>query len=165
MSKKSVAYGQVVIGPPGSGKTTYCAGMKEFLTGIGRKVAVINMDPANHHLPYSCSVDISDLVTLGEVMDCLKLGPNGGLIYCMEFIEKNLEWFGGKLQELKDSGHYFLFDCPGQVELYTHHDSVKRIFKFLEKNYFRVNIIVFIKKYHFLTYSFLRYLVPYSLLS
>eukprot|EP00794_Sanderia_malayensis_P000159 gene159-771_t len=138
MSKKNVAYGQVVIGPPGSGKTTYCTGMKEFLTGIGRKVAVVNMDPANDQLPYSCSLDISDLVTLGEVMDCLKLGPNGGLIYCMEFIEKNLDWFGAKLQELKDAGYYFLFDCPGQVELYTHHDSVKKIFKFLEKNDFRL---------------------------
>ena len=29
-------YGQVVIGPPGSGKSTYCKGMKEFLEGLGR---------------------------------------------------------------------------------------------------------------------------------
>ena len=72
-------------------------------------------------------------------MDCLKLGPNGGLIYCMEFVEKNLEWFRERLQQLADDGYYILFDCPGQVELYTHHDSVKKIFQFLEKNNFRVS--------------------------
>eukprot|EP00112_Aurelia_sp_Birch-Aquarium-sp1_P001554 Seg1167.11 transcript_id=Seg1167.11/GoldUCD/mRNA.D3Y31 product="GPN-loop GTPase 2" protein_id=Seg1167.11/GoldUCD/D3Y31 len=138
MDRKPPAFGQVVIGPPGSGKTTYCSGMLQFLTGIGRKVAVVNMDPANDTLPYECKVDISDLVTLKEVMDCLKLGPNGGLIYCMEFVEKNLEWFRERLQQLADDGYYFLFDCPGQVELYTHHDSVKKIFKFLEKNNFRL---------------------------
>jgi GPN-loop GTPase len=33
---------------------------------------------------------------------------------------------------------YILFDCPGQVELFTHHDSLKRIFKKLEKLDYRV---------------------------
>jgi len=29
-------FGQVVIGPPGSGKTTYCNGMSQFMKAIGR---------------------------------------------------------------------------------------------------------------------------------
>lgn len=45
-------FGQIVIGPPGSGKTTYCNGMSQFLTALGRKVAVVNIDPANDHIPY-----------------------------------------------------------------------------------------------------------------
>lgn len=138
MSKKTPSFGQVVIGPPGSGKTTYCSGMQEFLGKIGRKVAVINMDPANDSLPYDCTVDISELVALSEVMDCLKLGPNGGLIYCMEFLEKNFDWLKEKLKPLSDDGCYFLFDCPGQVELYTHHDSIKKILQLLDKLDFRV---------------------------
>ena len=40
-------FGQLVIGPPGSGKTTYCTGIQQFLSATGRKVAVINLDPAN----------------------------------------------------------------------------------------------------------------------
>jgi len=39
----TLIYGQLVIGPPGSGKTTYCNAMSKFLESIGRKVAVINI--------------------------------------------------------------------------------------------------------------------------
>ena len=134
----SSSFGQVVIGPPGAGKTTYCAAMKEFLEGLGRKVAIINMDPANDSLPYTATIDLSSLVSLTEVMDMLKLGPNGGLMYCMEFLEKNLKWLEDQLRKLQEEGYYFLFDCPGQVELYTHHQSVKNIFDQLQRWDYRV---------------------------
>ncbi|XP_077431079.1 GPN-loop GTPase 2 isoform X1 [Vanacampus margaritifer] len=136
---QSLRFGQVVIGPPGSGKTTYCQAMQEFLTHLGRKVVVVNMDPANDGLPYTCAVDISELVTLDDVMDGLKLGPNGGLLYCMEYVEANLDWLENKLKEHPDC--YFLFDCPGQVELYTHQNSVKNIFSQLGKWNFRLTCV------------------------
>lgn len=123
---RTPAFGQAVIGPPGSGKTTYCLGMSEFLRAMGRRVAVVNLDPANEGLPYECAVDVSELVGLGDVMDALRLGPNGGLLYCMEYLEANLDWLRAKLDPLR--GHYFLFDCPGQVELCTHHGSLRSIF-------------------------------------
>lgn len=141
MSQKlfTTTFGQVVIGPPGSGKTTYCLAMQEFLTKVGRKVAVVNLDPANDGTPYKCAIDISELVTLADVMDSLKLGPNGGLIYCMEYLEANLDWLQEKLIALK--GHYFLFDCPGQVELYTHQSSVRNIFAQLAKWNLRLSAV------------------------
>ncbi|KAK7492519.1 hypothetical protein BaRGS_00016185 [Batillaria attramentaria] len=123
-------FGQVVIGPPGSGKTTYCAGMAQFLEGFGRKVAVINLDPANDVLPYRCEVDISDLITVDDVMTHLKLGPNGALMYCMEYLEKNLDWLRDRLAKLRD--RYLIFDFPGQVELYTHHGAVRNIVQKLQ---------------------------------
>ncbi|KAM6190811.1 GPN-loop GTPase 2 isoform 1-T2 [Sarcoramphus papa] len=132
----SLAFGQVVIGPPGSGKTTYCHGMQEFMGRIGRKVTVVNLDPANEAMPYQCAVDIAELITLPDAMENLKLGPNGGLIYCMEYLEANFDWLQEKLAAFR--GHYYLFDCPGQVELYTHHDALKNVFAQLAKWNFRL---------------------------
>lgn len=33
-----MVYGQVIIGPAGSGKSTYCNGMQQFYTLIGGKI-------------------------------------------------------------------------------------------------------------------------------
>ncbi|KAJ7525525.1 hypothetical protein O6H91_17G054700 [Diphasiastrum complanatum] len=121
-----MAYGQVVVGPPGSGKTTYCNGMSQFLRLIGRKVAVVNLDPANDELPYECAVNIEELIRLEDVMAEHSLGPNGGLVYCMDYLEKNIDWLQSKLQPLAKD-HYFLFDFPGQVELFTLHSNAKNV--------------------------------------
>ena len=37
-------------------------------------------------------VDIRDLISLEDVMSEMKLGPNGGLIYCMEYLIDNIDW-------------------------------------------------------------------------
>jgi len=120
-----------VIGPPGSGKTTYCNAMAQLLNGLGRKTSLINIDPANEDVPYEADVDISDLIQLEDVMDTFKLGPNGGLIYCMEYLEKNFDWLLDKIKGL--NGNYLIIDCPGQVELYTHNDAVKNVVRRLER--------------------------------
>ncbi|KAI3726363.1 hypothetical protein L1987_66160 [Smallanthus sonchifolius] len=123
---EKMVFGQVVIGPPGSGKTTYCNGMSQYLQLVGRKVAVINLDPANDSLPYDCAINIEDLIKLSDVMNEHSLGPNGGLVYCMDYLEKNIDWLESKLKPLlKD--HYFLFDFPGQVELFFLHSNAKKV--------------------------------------
>ncbi|RWR84736.1 GPN-loop GTPase 2 [Cinnamomum micranthum f. kanehirae] len=128
-----MVFGQVVIGPPGCGKTTYCNGMSQFLKLIGRKVAVINLDPANDALPYECAVNIEDLIKLSDVMIEHSLGPNGGLVYCMDYLEKNIDWLESKLVPLLND-HYLLFDFPGQVELFFLHSNAKKVITKLIKN-------------------------------
>ncbi|BFY97412.1 hypothetical protein BsWGS_00452 [Bradybaena similaris] len=132
-------FGQVVIGPPGSGKTTYCAGMSQLLSSLGRDVAIVNMDPANERVPFTCAVDIFELISLDDVMTHLRLGPNGGLVYCMEYLEQNFDWLKEKLDTIKDK--YILFDFPGQVELYTHHNSVKNLLEKLDSWNFRLTAV------------------------
>ena len=60
-------FGQIVIGPPGAGKTTYCDFMSQLLRGLGRKVAILNIDPANEGetLPYKgIQKIIKEIITL-----------------------------------------------------------------------------------------------------
>ncbi|KAB1204000.1 GPN-loop GTPase 2 [Morella rubra] len=129
-----MVFGQVVIGPPGSGKTTYCNGMSQFLKLIGRKVAVINLDPANDALPYECVVNIEDLIKLDDVMMEHSLGPNGGeplsLLICFWIVFFNLlmievSMFANNGSSFAD--HYLLFDFPGQVELFFLHSNAKNV--------------------------------------
>ena len=120
----------------GSGKTTLCDGMQQFLGAIGRKCSVVNLDPANDHVSYPCALDVRDLVTLEDVMEKEELGPNGGVLYALEELEENWEWLEDGLKELGQD--YVLFDCPGQVELFTHHDSLRRIFFRIQKLGYRV---------------------------
>ncbi|KAK5637835.1 hypothetical protein RI129_000167 [Pyrocoelia pectoralis] len=61
---------------------------------------------------YKPAVDIMELVSLSDVMIDLNLGPNGALMYCTEYLEENYDC-------------YFIFDMPGQVELYTHHGALR----------------------------------------
>lgn len=125
-------FGQVVIGPPGSGKTTYCGKVYKFYKEkLNRKVAVVNLDPANENMLYVPKIDIMQLVTVEDVMQTHTLGPNGALMYCMEYLEENFDWLLNQLVQIKDS--YLIFDMPGQVELYTHHESIKNVFAKLEK--------------------------------
>ena len=49
----------------------------------------------------------------------LDLGPNGGMLYCLEYLEANFDWLESELLKLKTD--YVVFDLPGQVELSTDH--------------------------------------------
>ncbi|KAJ2399420.1 hypothetical protein GGI23_002669 [Coemansia sp. RSA 2559] len=131
-------FGQIVVGPPGSGKTAYCAGMHQFLNALERKTIIVNLDPANENVPYSSAIDIEELITLKDAMQAYQLGPNGGMVYCIEYLEKNIEWLLEKLKPYADDEYYIIFDCPGQVELYTHNKAVRTIVRRLEKQDYRL---------------------------
>lgn len=110
------------MGPAGCGKSTYCSTMAEHLAVLKRKCYVINLDPAAEYFDYDVALDIRELIQLDDVMEDEELhcGPNGGLIYCMEYFIKNLNWLKDYLLEENEEDSYFIFDCPGQIELYTH---------------------------------------------
>ena len=42
----------------------------------------------------------------------MKLGPNGGLVFCIEYLSQNMEWLLEELSQFDEDG-YFMFDCPG----------------------------------------------------
>ncbi len=59
----------------------------------------------------------------------------GGLVYCMEYLEVNIDWLVTRLENVRDKGgiNYVVFDFPGQVELYTHYTCVYNIIDKLNK--------------------------------
>ncbi|GMG59155.1 unnamed protein product [Ambrosiozyma monospora] len=154
-------YGQIVIGPPGAGKSTYCLGMNQFLNSIGRNSLVVNLDPANDKLPYKATIDIRDIVTLEEIMsdENLKLGPNGGLIYAMEIFEDALDYFINEVKDLiklsmDGQSTYIIFDCPGQIELFTDNPVFNKIFTRLVKELdFRMCVVSLIDSINLITPS------------
>ena len=138
-------WGQLVLGPPGSGKTTYCRAVQELLRSMGRPCVIVNLDPANELCGTECGVNVADLITVAEVMDAYGLGPNGGLLYCIEYLVANADWLEARLTPLLEAGVYVLLDCPGQAELFTTHDGLTtlltRLTKALDLRLVAVNLI------------------------
>ncbi|KAI9649707.1 hypothetical protein NHQ30_002288 [Ciborinia camelliae] len=132
-------FAQLVLGSPGAGKSTYCNGMQQFMSAIGRKCSIVNLDPANDRTSYPCAIDVRNFIKLEDIMEEDSLGPNGGVLYALEELEQNMEWLEEGLAELGED--YVLFDCPGQVELYTHHSSLRNIFFKLQKLGYRLVVL------------------------
>ena len=100
---------------------------------------VVNLDPANDTLPYKCGIDIRKLVNLEDVMERLKLGPNGGdntppchasapplkspplqppaFLFCMEYLAENLDWLLDELQKFPCTSEF----VPDFVAMPTDH--------------------------------------------
>jgi len=114
-------YAVLVTGPAGAGKTTFSNSFLTHLRTSRRTGNLVNLDPAVNaeSFEYEPVIDIKDLVSLDDVMGELGFGPNGGLVYCFEYLLQNMDWLEEELGGYDDD--YLIFDCPGQIELYTHH--------------------------------------------
>ena len=55
----------------------------------------------------------------------------------MEHLVENIEWLLDELQEFADDS-FILFDCPGQVELYSHLDVMTRLSAAITKSGFNL---------------------------
>lgn len=127
---------QLVIGPAGSGKSTYCHTIQQHCQTIGRTVHCINLDPAAESYEYNCVIDIRDLISLDDVTTELQLGPNGGLIYCIEYLCNNLEWLDELIHEYNDD--YIIIDCPGQIELYSHLQHFNKLITYFQQSNYTI---------------------------
>ncbi|EKX72983.1 ATP binding protein family member protein [Theileria equi strain WA] len=144
-------YAQIVLGPAGSGKTTYCKMFQEYLSACKRVCHIINLDPATEegivfdHEKKSkkpgqkkeeinpFDTDIRDFVDIGAVVEEEELGPNGALVRSAELLGENIEWLAEQIEETYGDEAYLLFDTPGQIELFIHIPYVKRITQLLQR--------------------------------
>ena len=112
-------YAQLIMGPAGSGKSTYCKILQDHFAVKGKTMRVLNLDPAAENFNYRCDIDIRECITVEDVMDELDLGPNGGLVFALEYelfrhLIENIEWLSDELDALGDDD-YILIDCPGKI--------------------------------------------------
>ena len=100
-----VRYAQLVMGPAGSGKSTYCDYLSKYCEEMNRSVKLVNLDPAAEFFKYPVTADVRDLIQLDDVMDdeSLSFGPNGGLVFCLEYI--NCIQFSSPHQPCRNLGY------------------------------------------------------------
>lgn len=124
--------------------------MQRHAADAKRVIDIVNLDPAAEHFDYEPLVDVRELINLDDAMsdEELHFGPNGGLIFCIEYLLDNQDWFkeqlcGGADEdgiqiESDPDDDYILFDMPGQIELYTHLHVGKQLVELLTSWNFRV---------------------------
>ncbi len=132
-------FGVLVMGPAGAGKSTFCAALISQLRSNRRSSIYVNLDPAATDFVYEPDVDIKDLISLDDVMEEMGLGPNGGLIYCFEFLMRNLDFLTDPLETVSDE-YLIIIDMPGQIELYTHVPIVPQLVQHLSRGSLNINL-------------------------
>ena len=136
------ATGLIVLGMAGSGKTTVVQRLLADAEARGKKIFSVNLDPAvggghardvtsNNKvddesdeedwtgLPYDPNIDIRDSVNYREVMKSHGLGPNGAIMTSLNLYSTRFNEVVAILERRKASVDYFVFDTPGQIEVFT----------------------------------------------
>ena len=106
-----------VTGPAGTGKSTFCGALKDWLVSNDYNAAIVNLDPGSEFTPYEPDIDIRESISLSQIMSEFNLGPNGAQIVAADLILENTEFIENALKELDD--YYVIFDTPGQIELFS----------------------------------------------
>ncbi|KAK7816956.1 gpn-loop gtpase 3 [Quercus suber] len=109
-----MGYAQLVIGPAGSGKSTYCSSLYRHCETMQRSIHIVNLDPAAENFDYP--------VAMGE----------------LGHLEDNLDdWLTEELDNFLDDD-YLVFDCPGQIELFSHVPMLRNFVEHLKRKNFNV---------------------------
>jgi GTPase SAR1 family protein len=123
-------FGVIVLGPAGSGKTTFCNALLQHLNLTRRSAFYINLDPAAEVFSRTPDLDIRELITLEDAMSELGLGPNGGLMACFEYLLQNPEFLTDAVETIPDDV-LVVIDMPGQIELFTHTPLIPQLVRLL----------------------------------
>ncbi|MCS7145028.1 MAG: ATP/GTP-binding protein, partial [Archaeoglobaceae archaeon] len=105
----------IVLGPAGSGKSTFVKEFSVFLKSQDFEVKCVNLDPASEPI-YKADFDIRDYVRTEEIMLEYGLGINGAMLRSVDLMSKYTE-------KMKLKADYVLYDTPGQMEIFIYSES------------------------------------------
>lgn len=121
-----------IVGPAGTGKTSLCHALQDYLLSEHINAHYFNLDPASYE-PLA-QLDIRHKWNFSDYMRLHQLGPNGALMNILQDASKDTQWFIEVLGDLDND--FLLVDCPGQMEVYIGNDnsitSITNIFKDME---------------------------------
>eukprot|EP00055_Hartaetosiga_balthica_P011385 m.51615 g.51615 ORF g.51615 m.51615 type:complete len:422 (-) comp7572_c0_seq2:957-2222(-) len=80
---------------------------------------LINLDPAVYQLPFEANIDIRETVDYKSVMKNYGLGPNGGIVTSLNLFATKFDEVLDIMEKRSATSDYFLFDTPGQIEVFT----------------------------------------------
>ncbi len=121
-----------VVGPAGSGKSTFTAAMQEWMIKNEYDSIVVNLDPGADVLPYTPDVDVRDIVSIDKIMEEYALGPNGAQILAADLIANHVEEIRGYVDDYDTD--YVIYDTAGQLELFAFRAASRFIVDFLGGN-------------------------------
>ncbi len=118
-----------VVGPAGSGKSTFTAAFREWMLKNEYDTVTVNLDPGAEILPYSPDIDIRDIIDLNSIMNEYGLGPNGAQIVAADMIANFVEEIKSEVDSYE--ADYIIYDTAGQIELFAFRAASKFIVDFL----------------------------------
>ncbi|MGC8663338.1 MAG: ATP/GTP-binding protein [Thermoplasmata archaeon] len=110
-----------VVGPAGSGKSTFTGSFQEWMKRNSYDAITVNLDPGAEFLPYEPDIDIRDYIQLQEIMQDYSLGPNGAQILAADLVANQIDDLKKEIEEFETD--YVLVDTPGQLELFAFRTS------------------------------------------
>ena len=132
----------IVIGMAGSGKTTLMQRINAHIHQYKLPSYIINLDPAVYEIPYEPNIDIRDTINYKNVMKQYKLGPNGGILTCLNLFATKFDQVIGLIDKRQNELEHVFIDTPGQIEVFTWSASGQIITETLAATYPTILIYV-----------------------
>lgn len=132
----------IVLGMAGSGKTSFVNTLSSYLYRKQNAPYIINLDPACMEVPYLANIDIRDTVKYKEVMKQYGLGPNGAIVTSLNLFSTKFDQVISLINKNRGKYKYFIFDTPGQIEVFTWSASGNIITETLASSFTTVAVYV-----------------------
>nr|AAZ32449.1 GTPase [uncultured euryarchaeote Alv-FOS1] len=106
-----------VVGPAGSGKSTFTAAFREWMIKNEYDTVIVNLDPGADSLPYTPDLDVRDVLSLEDVMSEYGLGPNGAQVVAADLLANYVDEIKRDVDSYESD--YVIYDTAGQLELFA----------------------------------------------